>query len=327
MQQQKAILGEVVVSTALDDEKVKQLFAWISRAFAGDMQYNNLMLAFACIFGEHEPTTPYAQLVDNAMRELDPDEEKPLGEPVSLLEREQGSLGAMGAGQWTGQWRTRPHALLDVRGMTSVDDWISSLSRGARRTLAKAATQDIEVVARPIHGGQPAPHSSLAHFRCVVEHEVRLLAADGDPNDFFDALGQAIGRYRNCVSQAGEIREYRQDSRVIALAHEVTKGKVIRGQWFYATDRAASNYVWFHSVRDLVERAIADPTVDMVDLGPSGSDAFSVLKQRYGFASVADWHTVADYRGPFRYSWGTGEPWAELDPPDWLFEAQEAVEV
>jgi hypothetical protein len=69
-----------------------------------------------------------------------------------------------------------------------------------------------------------------------------------------------------------------------------------------------------------VRRAIADDSIDMVDLGPSGSDAFSQLKEKYGFASVADWHKVADYRGPFRYAEGDGEPWTELDPPDWLFE-------
>ena len=61
--------------------------------------------------------------------------------------------------------------------------------------------------------------------------------------------------------------------------------------------------------------------MDIVDLGPSGSDSFSQLKQRYGFASVDDWHTVADYRGPFEYEGGVrGKPWAELDPPNWLFE-------
>ena len=79
--------------------------------------------------------------------------------------------------------------------------------------------------------------------------------------------------------------------------------------------------MWFHSVQDLVGRAIADADVDMVDLGPSGTDAFSQLKEKYGFASVSDWHTVADYRGPFRYAGGvTGKPWTDLDPPDWLFD-------
>ena len=40
--------------------------------------------------------------------------------------------------------------------------------------------------------------------------------------------------------------------------------------------------------QDLVARAIAAEGIDMVDLGPSGSDAFSELKQRYGFQSVSD---------------------------------------
>ena len=145
-----------------------------------------------------------------------------------------------------------------------------------------------------------------------------------------DALSQAVGRYVGCTSQAGEIREYRDArGKVLAFAHEATKGRVMRGQWFYSTDQAAKNYVWFHSVRDLVRRAVEAEGVDMVDLGPSGTDAFSQLKEKYGFASVDDWHTVADYRGPFRYDSGRTAgarwaespiSWAELDPPDWLFE-------
>ena len=50
-------------------------------------------------------------------------EDEAVGDPVPLRDREQGSLGAMGAGQWTGQFRTRPHALLDVRGLASVEEW------------------------------------------------------------------------------------------------------------------------------------------------------------------------------------------------------------
>lgn len=33
---------EVTVSAVLDDRKVEALFAWLSRAFAGDARYNNL---------------------------------------------------------------------------------------------------------------------------------------------------------------------------------------------------------------------------------------------------------------------------------------------
>ena len=79
--------------------------------------------------------------------------------------------------------------------------------------------------------------------------------------------------------------------------------------------------MWFHSVNELVKRAVAEEGIDHADLGPSGTDAFSQLKEKYGFESVEDWHKVADYRGPFRYEDGTtGRSWADLDPPDWLFD-------
>ena len=328
--------AKIEVSTKLDDERVKRLFAWLNRAFAGDARYNNLMLAFAAVYGDVTQHSLYSntltdmtkrpgaadalvQLVNDALAKLPADEDAPVGEPISLRERERGCLGAMGAGQWTGQWRTRPHALLDVRQFSSVDEWVQTLPRGARRTLAKANAQDFSVVSRPIYGDQPAPHSSLAHFRCVVQHELRLLP----DTDVLEALQHAISRYQNCVSQGGEIREYRDDKgRVIGFAQEVTKGKVMRGQWFYATDAGAKSFVWFHSVQELVARAIADEQVHFADLGPSGSDAFSDLKHKYGFQSVEDWHTVTDYRGPFRYSYGSGQSWAELDPPDFLFSSQ-----
>lgn len=221
---------EFVVKAGLDDDKVEKLFAWLSRAFAGDDRYDNLSLAFASIFGDHAADSPLARLVAESLAELAP-EEQPVGAPYSLRERERGSLGAMGAAQWTGQFTTRPHALLDVRNLTHVDEWSATLPRGARRTLAKAAAQGLTVAARPIRGDEPAPHSTLAHLRCVTEHEVRIIADGAD--GFFEALQHAISRYQNCVSQAGEIREYRDEAgRVIAFAHESTKGRVMRGQWF-----------------------------------------------------------------------------------------------
>lgn len=77
----------------------------------------------------------------------------------------------------------------------------------------------------------------------------------------------------------GVVQEYRDENgRVIAFAHEVFKGDTARGQWYYADEEAARRYVWFHSVRSLVQRAVAAEGVYMVDLGPSGSDAFSELK-------------------------------------------------
>lgn len=266
------------------------------------------MLAIVAAFGSNLPENSEPLLLLEAARsKMDTTNEETLtGAPISLYSREEASLGAMGAAQWTGQWRTRPHALLKVQNMTSVDeDWVKGLPRGCRRTLKKADAQNFTVAALPIRGNRAAPHSSLSHFRCVVEHEVRLMSNMYGPEDvdgFFSALQEAVSRYVGTTRMAGEIREYRnEEGKVIAFAHEVRKGQTIRGQWFYATNEAAKNYVWFHSVKDLVRRAIEADGVDVVDLGPSGSDAFSELKARYGFESVEDWPAVANYLGPFYY--------------------------
>lgn len=289
----------VELQIGLDDDKVTALFAWICRAFDGDDRYNNLMLAIAAIFGNLPENSPPVQMVQRALEQLPP-EDKLVGQPFGLYERERASLGAMGAAQWTGQWKTRPHALLSLHNLTSIEDYEKTLPRGCRRTLKRAVQQNFTVTEHPIRNNAPAPHSSLAHFRCVVEHEIRLLTYS--PDSFFDALAEAVSRYMGTTRMAGVIREYRDphnNNTVIAFAHEVQKGRTVRGQWFYATDEAATRYVWFHSVRSLVERAIASEQVDVVDLGPSGSDSFSELKARYGFVSVDDWPAVADYSGPF----------------------------
>lgn len=235
---------------------------------------------------------------------LPTDEEKTMGAPIPRFEREQASLGAMGAGQWLGQFKTRPHALLDVKNVTHIDEWVKTLPRGCKRTLKKANAQNFTVTTRPINGDEPAPHSSLSHFICVVEHEVRLITSgiEGDVEGFFDALSEAVSRYIGTTRMTGEIQEYRnEDGKIIAFAHEVRKGRTVRGQWFYCTNEGAKKYVWFHSVQELVKRAIEAEGVDTVDLGPSGSDDFSELKARYGFESIDDWPAVADYTGPFYY--------------------------
>jgi len=288
----------VTVEAIIDDEKVTSLFAWVSLAFAGEDEYNNLMMAIAVIFGNLPSDSAPMKLLSDALKVL-PAEEKPVGDPISMDDREYYSLGAMGAAQWTGRFRTRPHALLSLHNITTIDDWMKSLPRGCRRTIKKATSQNFTVTTKPIFGDEPAPHSSLAHFRCVVAHEVRLLSCG--PSGFLDALGEAVSRYMGTTRMAGEIREYRnENNKIIAIAHEVRKGKTIRGQWFYADDEASTRYVWFHSVYDLVRRSIElKGDVTVVDLGPSGSDAFGDLKSKYGFVSVDDWPAVADYDGHF----------------------------
>ncbi len=55
----------VMLDAQLTDERTKSLFAWICRAFVGDEEYNNLMLAMAAIFGTNLPQNSLPlQLVD-----------------------------------------------------------------------------------------------------------------------------------------------------------------------------------------------------------------------------------------------------------------------
>lgn len=314
---------QVTINTTLCDEKIKNLYCWIKRVLVEDPDddvyanyFNNIELAIMAVFGDNLPSDSLPQkLMEIALskerRNMNSTEweEGLVGDEISRTERERSSLGAMGAGQWTGQWMTRPHSLLDIRNFTSVDDWIKTLPRGCKRTLKKATAneQNFTVFSKPIRGGDRAPHSSYQHFRCVVYHEVRLLSNmyGQSPGSFFNALAEAISRYIGTTRQAGNIVEYRDNDsgKVIGFAHEIGKARTFRGQWFYCDDSAATRYVWFHSVKDLVARSIADERIDTVDLGPSGSDAFTELKQKYGFVSVVDWPRFADYQsGGFIYS-------------------------
>ena len=136
-----------------------------------------------------------------------------------------------------------------------------------------------------------------------------------NPGVFINALAEAISRYMGTTRMAGNIKEYRDSNTntVIGFAHEVAKGRTVRGQWFYCDDDAATRYVWFHSVYELVKQAIEDDRIDVVDLGPSGSDAFTELKTKYGFESVVDWPAVADYRGEFLYEENQNEKEVEDD--------------
>ena len=58
----------VSIDATLDDEKVTALFAWVSRAFAGDPEYNNLMLAIAAIFGNLAEDSAPVQMVAQALK-------------------------------------------------------------------------------------------------------------------------------------------------------------------------------------------------------------------------------------------------------------------
>ena len=281
-----------------------------------------------------------------------------VGIPYCRQERESHSLGPLGAGQWSGQYpETFAHSLLKLMNdFPTADDWVAQLPRTCRQTIRKCHrilqkegwTFHLQV----IRNNEPAPHSTYGHFRCVLEHQIRsqlqlqastLLADQQQPeqhakekeneeasyiNLFFNAVLEAIERYTMSLEMTGSILEYRDASHHIqAFCHIVTKGKVLRGQWFYASDRASRKMVWFHAIWYMVDRSCRlnhkhmymyhttndsndnhPLAVEVIDLGPNGVDGqyqpHERLKQKYGFEPHKDWPAVANYRGFF---WVLGE--------------------
>ena len=92
----------VILDPTLTDERVKSLFSWVSRAFDGEDEYNNLMLGLASVFGTNLPLESMPlQMLERAEKMMK-DEETEMGAIINKYSREQASLGAMGAGQWSG---------------------------------------------------------------------------------------------------------------------------------------------------------------------------------------------------------------------------------
>jgi len=58
----------VYLDSELTDERVATLFAWVSRAFAGEPEYNNLMLAIAAIFGNLSETSQPVAMAKKSTR-------------------------------------------------------------------------------------------------------------------------------------------------------------------------------------------------------------------------------------------------------------------
>jgi hypothetical protein len=120
----------VTLDSTLTDEKVASLFAWIAKAFSGDMRYNNLMIAIAAVFGELDDNHELRKMVEEA-RETLPAEEELIGDPLLLSEREQASLGAMGA------WVSRYYAYCCVDLLTWKNSSYNIYSNGNQEVFTR----------------------------------------------------------------------------------------------------------------------------------------------------------------------------------------------
>lgn len=114
----------VTIDTTLSDDKMRSLFAWIKCAFDRNpydpndvyaYYYQNIELAIASAFGDNLPKDSMpAKLMEMAVKSAgdvtsEGWEDILIGDVISRRDREQASLGAMGAAQWSGRFMTRPH--------------------------------------------------------------------------------------------------------------------------------------------------------------------------------------------------------------------------
>lgn len=316
-----------LLDPTLTENRIQELYAWVHCAMNGDDRYEDLLEAVPAIFGQGTIGPFLESMKTEAMMQM---QDQKNGENRSSImalsqeERERNTLGPLGAGQWSGQHPEKfAHSvLLLTEDNQTVKSWIQSLPRKCRKTIRKSK-QFLEqnnwtYSVRVIKPDLPAPHCSYHHFRCVLQHEIRLATAAFSDNKlkddayedygniFFNAILEGIERFVMSLQMTGSILEYRNgQDKVVAFCHMVAKGTTLRGQWFYASDEASRVLIWFHSVWYMVQCSLDDykSSVTAVDLGPNGLDgqfmAHANLKQKYGFDLYEDWPRVASYRGSF----------------------------
>ena len=87
---------------------------------------------------------------------------------------------------------------------------------------------------------------------------------------------------------------------LVAFSHSVVRGRVLRGMWFYQSQRASNSkaLLWFHALAMHMHRATS-MRLQAVDIGPSMSSAVLATKKRYGFDTIDDWNVSLRYEGDF----------------------------
>ena len=211
---------------------------------------------------------------------------------------------------------SKTHAIADIGKYEDASSWAKALaSRSCRSTMLKQvpkAAAAWQMVVTSIHPRQlGAEHAAL-----VLSHETRAMGPG--------CRARCSSRIRFSVarSMVGLVEEYRDGATgdLLAWTHLIVKGDTLRAMWFYSatTPRDAFRtrpYLWFHSVKRSVGRAIAMKGVRYVDLGTSTSAVVEELKAKFGFDVTRQWRERATYDGPFA-SWRemrAAEPPAEGD--------------
>ena len=167
------------------------------------------------------------------------------------------SKGPMGLRQ---RLVTKKHAIADISAFKSLDDWTSTLKKGARKNMTKLAKKLFDESAG-IRVRITAPEKlGWDHIKIVWQHQRRLYGA-------FRATFASCMRYLVASSMCGVVEEYcTREGQLLAWAQIIVKGDTMRCMWFYQSTYSSQNRmgIWFGAIRRSMQRAIAEPCVNFL---------------------------------------------------------------
>ena len=195
-----------------------------------------------------------------------------------------------------------PHSVRSVEEFRCWHQWAGTLCRSMKSTLCKQVDKTLDQQAISVHT-IPTEQLGFAHFDVLWDHQRRKHSAP------VSLLGACI-RFAVAKLMVGSVDEYWSKGECVAWAATVVKGDTLRAMWFYQKSHVRRWWLWYHSARTAIQRAIIMEEVQWVDLGPSVKSNVSMTKERIGFVSTKEWRSVGwcGYEGPYR----PAPSWAEL---------------
>jgi len=179
--------------------------------------------------------------------------------------------------------KPKPHCVLDLDQFETLEAYLQSLERNARRSLSVQLVKSFKEHEIRVFSIKPDQVRFYKHWPVIFSHQRRC-------NNWLPvALFLSIMRYQIFYCMVGDIEEYYIGSQLVALNQSVIKGPTIRAMWFYQLPCKAG--IWMFCLRLSVLRgfALRNDGIRFIDVGPSLQASLEKGKARYGCIPTKDW--------------------------------------
>lgn len=191
----------------------------------------------------------------------------------------------------------RSHAILNIDGVQSMELFLKSMSRTAKRNLnLKDLTKHLGTADLKI-----TTCKSLAERSFLFEYAQVIWAHERRYHSLFKSIVITIPRAFSAWMMVGVVDEFRIDGKLMAWGQSIVKGDTLRAMWFYQRPEVSRSNIWFACVRLATLRGIAMEEVKWVDLGPSSGGSIEDLKSRMGFEITSEWPQKCDLQGRYAH--------------------------